>query len=111
MPRRSLVPLVVLLALVALPAPAAHAKRLRLSDVAGLPANTARDLAIGPSREVWMTSDAVGSFVARISAKGKLLSTVPVPGTRTPSPAGLTEQCGSCCATAMRWVALPAPAP
>ena len=81
MPRRLLVLLVMSLALVALPAPAAQAKPLRLSNVAGLPANAARDLAVGPSREVWMTSDAVGSFVARISAKGKLLSTVAVPGT------------------------------
>jgi virginiamycin B lyase len=60
--------------------PASAAKRLKLRAVAGLPANSARDLANGPGKEVWMTSDQTGNFVARISRTGKLLRVVPVPG-------------------------------
>jgi virginiamycin B lyase len=72
--------LLVLLAGLVATAPAAAAGKLKLRGVSGLPPNAARDVANGPGGEVWMTSDQVGNFVARISGKGKLLKVVPVPG-------------------------------
>ncbi|MET0769826.1 MAG: hypothetical protein ABW081_07935 [Solirubrobacteraceae bacterium] len=62
------------------PQVAGAAPRVKLQPVAGLPPNAARGLANGPGGEVWMTSDQIGSFVARISKGGKLLKVVPVPG-------------------------------
>jgi virginiamycin B lyase len=72
--------LVLLAIVVGSTAPVASAKRLTLRDVDGLPPNAARDIAKGPNGEVWMTSDQIGQFVARISRAGKLLNVVPVPG-------------------------------
>ncbi len=74
--------LVLLTALAALAclASSAAAKRVKLKVTSGLPPNAARDIAAGPGGEVWVTSDQPNGFVARISAKGKVLQVVRVPG-------------------------------
>ena len=77
--RPGLIVLAVVAALACLPA-VASAKRVRLSVTSGLPANAARDIANGPGGEVWVTSDQPSGFVARISAKGKVLQVIRVPG-------------------------------
>lgn len=74
----------LLIGLLATAAPAPAAK-LRLRSVANLPPNAVRDLAIGPGGEVWMTSDHVGHYVARISRSGRLIRTFPVPGGGRPA--------------------------
>jgi streptogramin lyase len=74
-------------------ATAAAAPKLRLVKVAGLPAANrsgppiggpmpaARDLAIGPGKEVWMTGDGAANYLVRVSPQGKLLATYPTGGT------------------------------
>lgn len=63
---------------------ASAAPALKLSPVTGLPPSAARDLTLGPAGEVWVTSDVVGQYVARISGKGRLIAVYRVPGGGTP---------------------------
>src|SRR3954463_5884429 len=78
-------------------APADAAQKLKLHYVKGLPGKLeapvrpglegARDLAIGPGNEVWVTGDLAGQYVARISPKGKLKGVYHVGG----SPDSITR--------------------